>query len=144
MEDAEGQLQELAAPHADGVAAGIIAAAQQAAADLAQLPALVRGGSLPGEWHAVPCLLHPEFCIMQRAKDSGRISSPPYSMPRQTSPALGRCGDEPRPELVALSMMPALVRGLLGIPSVSGPACTDVNVVARVWSPPVSHTPDSC
>jgi len=42
MEDAEGQLQELAAPHADGVAAGIIAAAQQAATDLAQVPALVR------------------------------------------------------------------------------------------------------
>ena len=44
MDDAEGQLQELAAPHADGVAAGIIAAAQQQAdADPAQLPALVRG-----------------------------------------------------------------------------------------------------
>ena len=60
MEDAEGQLQELAAPHADGVAAGIIAAAQQAAADLAELPALVRGGCPPRERHALPCLPHPE------------------------------------------------------------------------------------
>jgi len=71
MEDAEGQLQELAAPHADGVAAGIIAAAQQAAADLAELPALVRGGGLPREGHALPCLLHPEVRALHHADGYG-------------------------------------------------------------------------
>ena len=62
MEDAEGQLQEVAAPHADGVAAGIIAAAQQAATDLAELPALVRNST--GVWldPNPPALMLLSFC----------------------------------------------------------------------------------
>ena len=42
MVDAEGHLLALAAPHADGVAAGIIAAAHEAAMDAAELPAPVQ------------------------------------------------------------------------------------------------------
>ena len=45
--DAQGPFHHLAAPHADGVVAGLFAAAQQAAADAAELPALVPSSVTP-------------------------------------------------------------------------------------------------